>query len=99
MPIGRISHYDGDRGFGFIAPSDGSADIFVHVSHIENADVLEKDQSVSFEFATDARTGKPRADKVRVIDASGVLHGTSYSDGSFYSDGSGYAKPKSEVSK
>ena len=67
MPIGKISHYDEDRGFGFIAPSDGSAHIFVHVSHIENADALERDQSVSFEFATDARTGKPRADRVRVI--------------------------------
>jgi cold shock CspA family protein len=38
----------------------------VHVSHIANADILKKDQSVSFEFVTDARTGKPRADRVRV---------------------------------
>jgi hypothetical protein len=30
----------------------------VHVSHIANADILKKDQSVSFEFVTDARTGK-----------------------------------------
>lgn len=67
MPIGKVANYFEDRGFGFIAPDDGSAHIFVHVSHIANADILKKDQSVSFEFVTDARTGNPRADRVRVI--------------------------------
>ncbi|SIO51205.1 cold shock protein (beta-ribbon, CspA family) [Bradyrhizobium erythrophlei] len=67
MPIGKVANYFEERGFGFIAPDDGSAHIFVHVSHIANADVLKKDQSVSFEYASDARTGKPRADRVRVI--------------------------------
>jgi CspA family cold shock protein len=67
MPIGTVTNYIEDRGFGFIAPDDSSAHLFVHVSHIANADMLKKDQSVSFEFATDARTGKPRADRVRVI--------------------------------
>jgi cold shock protein len=67
MPIGKVANYFDERGFGFIAPDDGSAHIFVHVSHIANADILKKDQSVSFEFVTDARTGKPRADRVRVL--------------------------------
>jgi CspA family cold shock protein len=67
MPIGKVANYFEERGFGFIAPDDGSAHVFVHVSHIANADVLKKDQGVSFELATDARTGKPRADRVRVI--------------------------------
>jgi cold shock protein len=67
MPQGRVANYFEDRGFGFIAPDDGGAHVFVHVSHIANADVLKKDQSVSFEFVTDGRTGKQRADRVRVI--------------------------------
>jgi CspA family cold shock protein len=67
MPIGKVANYFEERGFGFIAPDDGSAHLFVHVSHIANADALKKDQNVSFEFTTDTRTGKPRADRVRVL--------------------------------
>jgi cold shock CspA family protein len=56
-----------DRGFGFTAPDGGEAHIFVHASHIANADALKKDQRVSFEIVTDDRRNKPRADRVRVI--------------------------------
>jgi CspA family cold shock protein len=67
MPIGKVAHYDEARGFGFIVPDDGGADVFVHANYLVNADFLRKDQRVSFEVVTDDRRGKPRADKVRVI--------------------------------
>ena len=67
MSTGRISHYDEGRGFGFIIPDDGGADVFVHANYLVNADFLRKDQKVSFEVVNDDRHGKPRADKVRVI--------------------------------
>jgi CspA family cold shock protein len=68
MPTGKISHYDANRGFGFIIPDDGTADIFVHVSHLANVDFLKKDQRVSYETALDERRNKPRADRVRLLD-------------------------------
>lgn len=67
MSTGRVSHYDDDRGFGFIVPDDGGADVFVHASYLVNADALKKEQRVSFETVMDDRRGKPRADKVRVL--------------------------------
>ena len=67
MSIGKVSYYDDGRGFGFIVPDDGGADVFVHANYIVNADFLRKDQKVSFEVVNDDRHGKPRADKVRVI--------------------------------
>jgi CspA family cold shock protein len=67
MSIGRVSHYDDSRGFGFIIPDDGGADVFVHPNYLVNADLLKKDQRVSFEIVTDDRRNKPRADRVRVI--------------------------------
>ena len=34
MPQGTVRWFDPERGFGFLAPEDGSADLFVHVSGI-----------------------------------------------------------------
>ncbi len=68
MPTGKVSHYDSGRGFGFIIPDDGGADVFVHATNITNADILKRDQGVSFEIVLDDRRNKPRADRVRVID-------------------------------
>ena len=67
MSIGKVSYYDDGRGFGFIVPDDGGADVFVHANYLVNADFLRKDQKVSFEVVNDDRRGKPRADRVRVI--------------------------------
>ena len=34
MPQGTVRWFDAERGFGFLAPEDGSADLFVHASEI-----------------------------------------------------------------
>ena len=68
MRTGKVAFYVEGRGFGFITPDDGTQDVFVHANHITNADVLRKDQRVSFEIVNDQRRGKPRADKVLVLD-------------------------------
>jgi CspA family cold shock protein len=54
-------------GFGFIIPDDGGADVFVHANYLVNADLLKRDQRVSFEVVNDDRRCKVRADKVRVL--------------------------------
>jgi CspA family cold shock protein len=68
MPNGTVSFYIEGKGFGFIIPDNGGADVFVHARHLQNVDVLRKDQRVSFEIVMDNHRAKPRADKVRVID-------------------------------
>lgn len=67
MSTGTVTNYFEDRGFGFIVPDGDGAEVFVHVSHIMNADALKKDQRVSFDIVTDDRRNRPRADRVRVI--------------------------------
>jgi CspA family cold shock protein len=62
MPIGTVKFFNDQKGYGFIAPEDGGADAFVHISAVERAGMstLQKDQRVSYELEQDRR-GKTSA--------------------------------------
>lgn len=62
MPIGTVKFFNSDKGYGFIAPEEGGADAFVHISAVERAGMatLNKDQRVSYELESDRR-GKTSA--------------------------------------
>ena len=62
MPIGTVKFFNEQKGYGFIAPEDGSGDAFVHISAVERAGMqtLQKDQRVSYELEQDRR-GKTSA--------------------------------------
>ncbi len=51
MANGTVKWFNESKGFGFIAPEDGSEDVFVHYSSIEGAGfkTLTEGQSVTFE--------------------------------------------------
>ena len=51
MVTGTVKWFNESKGFGFIAPADGSADVFVHFSAISGTGfkTLQEGQSVSFE--------------------------------------------------
>lgn len=54
-----------DRGFGFLTPDAGGADVFLHVSNAPTDD-LEVGWRLEFEIATNQRNGKPQAVNVRL---------------------------------
>lgn len=67
MPQGTVRWFDAERGFGFLAPEDGSPDVFVHASEIVGdggATVLREGQVVEFEAGENDRG--PQALRVRV---------------------------------
>ncbi|AXU96206.1 MAG TPA: RNA chaperone/antiterminator CspA [Erwinia persicina] len=47
---GLVKWFNAEKGFGFISPTDGSKDVFVHFSAIQNGGfkTLEEGQKVSF---------------------------------------------------
>lgn len=63
MTTGTVKWFNATKGFGFIQPVDGGADVFVHVSAVERAGMrsLDEGQKVSFEVVADKRTGKTSA--------------------------------------
>jgi len=65
MPTGKVKFFNSDKGFGFIAPDAGGADVFVHVSALQYGDVLREGQSVSYDLGQDRKIGKPKAENVR----------------------------------
>ena len=54
---GTVKWFDNKKGFGFITPTDGGKDLFVHMSSImmEGFKTLKEDQTVSFETGTSDR--------------------------------------------
>jgi len=69
MAQGTVKWFNGQKGFGFIQPDDGSKDVFVHISAVERAGLngLNEGQKVSFELVADRRTGKSSADNLKAV--------------------------------
>ena len=62
---GVVARYDADRGFGFIAPDAGGADLFVHVSVIRGAEALHQGDRVRYQVRQSDRG--PQADRVERV--------------------------------
>ena len=68
MITGTVKFYNGTKGFGFIQPVDGSADIFVHASALERAglDGLKEGQKLEFDLERDPK-GRSAAGNLRLL--------------------------------
>jgi len=55
MAIGTVKWFNAQKGYGFIQPSDGGKDVFVHISAVERAGLgsLNEGQKVKYEVARD----------------------------------------------
>ena len=65
MATGTVKWFNAQKGFGFIQPSDGSKDVFVHVTAVQAAGMatLNEGQSISFDITNER--GKPAASNLR----------------------------------
>ncbi|MDX2222136.1 MAG: cold-shock protein [Rhodospirillaceae bacterium] len=66
MPSGTVKWFNTQKGYGFIQPSDGGKDVFVHITAVERAGLrtLNEGQQISFEITTER--GKSAATNLKV---------------------------------
>ena len=67
MHTGTVKWFNAQKGFGFIQPTDGGNDVFVHVSALERAGIstLAEGQKLTYEIMADNR-GKTSADRLEL---------------------------------
>lgn len=66
---GSVKFFNGDKGYGFIQPDDGSGDSFVHITAVQAAGMhsLDKDQRLNYDVETGAN-GKESAVNLSAAD-------------------------------
>jgi len=68
MPNGVVKWFNPTKGFGFIQPDEGGADVFVHISAVERAGLrdLVDGQKISYEVVVDQKRGKSSAENLQL---------------------------------
>ncbi len=69
MAQGVVKWFNPTKGFGFIQPDEGGADVFVHISAVERAGLgsLNEGQKVSYELERDRKSGKMSAGQLSAV--------------------------------
>lgn len=67
MAQGTVKWFNGEKGFGFITPDDGTADVFVHFSAIQSDGYRSLEENQRVEFEVTAGQKGPQAGNVRTI--------------------------------
>ncbi len=69
MNTGTVKWFNSTKGFGFIQPDNGGADVFVHISAVERSGMREltEGQAISFETERDKKSGKMSACNLQAV--------------------------------
>ena len=66
MPSGTVKWFNPTKGYGFIQPSGGGKDVFVHISAVERAGLSSLNEGQAVEYEVESNRGKESAVNLRV---------------------------------
>ena len=67
MLTGKVKWFNPQKGYGFIAPSDGKKDIFVHISALEKSGVSSLNENDRVSYDETRNNGKIAAANIKII--------------------------------
>jgi cold shock protein len=67
MATGTVKWFNGDKGFGFIEPDGGGADVFAHYSNIQAQGFRELAEGQKVEFDVAQGQKGPQAENIRIV--------------------------------
>ena len=66
MATGTVKWFNPTKGYGFIQPTGGGKDVFVHISAVEQAGLSTLNEGQSIEYEVESNRGKESAVKLKV---------------------------------
>jgi CspA family cold shock protein len=66
MANGTVKWFNGQKGFGFIQPEDGSKDVFVHISAVERAGLRSLNEGQKLSYELQSERGKTSAGNLKL---------------------------------
>lgn len=66
MATGTVKWFNSTKGYGFVAPTTGGKDVFVHISAVERAGLSTLNDGQNIEYGVVANKGKESAENIKV---------------------------------
>jgi cold shock protein len=65
---GKVKWFNRTKGYGFIEPSDGSKDVFIHASEVEKLGIANLEENQKISYNTENNRGKLSAIDIKLVD-------------------------------
>ena len=67
MPTGTVKWFNPTKGFGFIQPESGGADVFVHITAVQKSGLAGLNEDAKVEYELETQRGKSSAVNLKVL--------------------------------
>ena len=67
MPTGKVKWFSASKGFGFITPDDGNADVFLHFTKVQEANLPTLESGTALQYSVGSRNGKVFAEGLSIV--------------------------------